>query len=169
MVSFFESVVRDHSKDPPGGRAYVGGTRSLRSVVHHSAGLHSSLNLEVGGEPHFVPRRTDEREFRERVAEGMAGGSGQFDVWRVGVEFPWFSRSVDGPYAVLHRFVSEESVWLLVGDGVLGDGDERFFPNYEVPARFTGGFVSRSQRAVDVLCSCLREDTGDGPGSWVEL
>jgi Zn-dependent alcohol dehydrogenase len=39
-VSFFESVVRDHSKDPPGGRAYVGGTRSLRSVVHHSAGLH---------------------------------------------------------------------------------------------------------------------------------
>jgi hypothetical protein len=32
--------VRDHSKDPSGGRAYVGGTRSLRSVVHHSAGLH---------------------------------------------------------------------------------------------------------------------------------
>ena len=29
-----------HSKDSPGGRAYVGGTRSLRSVVHHSAGLH---------------------------------------------------------------------------------------------------------------------------------
>lgn len=41
MVSFFESVVRDHSKDPPGGRAYVGGAHSLRSVVHHSAGLHS--------------------------------------------------------------------------------------------------------------------------------
>ena len=40
VVSFFESVVRDHSKDPPGGRAYVGGTRSLRFVVHHSAGLH---------------------------------------------------------------------------------------------------------------------------------
>src|SRR5690606_41659626 len=40
VVSFFELVVRDHSKDPPGGRAYVGGTRSLRSVVHHSAGLH---------------------------------------------------------------------------------------------------------------------------------
>ena len=39
-MSFFESVVRDHSKDPPGGRAYVGGTHSLRSVVHHSAGLH---------------------------------------------------------------------------------------------------------------------------------
>jgi hypothetical protein len=39
-VFFFESVVRDHSKDPPGGRAYVGGTRSPRSVVHHSAGLH---------------------------------------------------------------------------------------------------------------------------------
>lgn len=35
-------VVRDHSKDPPGGRAYVAGTRSLRSVVHHSAGLHFS-------------------------------------------------------------------------------------------------------------------------------
>ena len=37
-VSFFESVVRDHSKDPPVGRAHVAGTRSLRSVVHHSAG-----------------------------------------------------------------------------------------------------------------------------------
>jgi excisionase family DNA binding protein len=30
-VSFFELVVRDHSKDSPGGRAYVGGTRSLRT------------------------------------------------------------------------------------------------------------------------------------------
>jgi hypothetical protein len=39
-VFFFESVVRDHSKDPPGGRAHVGGMRSLRSVVHHSAELH---------------------------------------------------------------------------------------------------------------------------------
>lgn len=42
-VSFFESDVRDHSKDPPGGRAYVGGTRSLRSVVHHSAELTTGL------------------------------------------------------------------------------------------------------------------------------
>ena len=48
-VSFFESVVRDHSKDPPGGRAYVEGTRSLRSVVHHSAGLHcSSMRMLLG-------------------------------------------------------------------------------------------------------------------------
>ncbi|MCG7429221.1 hypothetical protein, partial [Dermacoccus nishinomiyaensis] len=49
-VSFFESVVRDHSKDPPGGRAYVEGTRSLRSVVHHSAGLHWSYRVLLDGE-----------------------------------------------------------------------------------------------------------------------
>ena len=43
LVEVWLSVVREHSKDPSGGHAYAGGTCSLRSVVHHSAGRHSAL------------------------------------------------------------------------------------------------------------------------------
>ena len=51
-VSFFESIVRDHSKDSPGDRAYVGGRRSLGSRVHHrSEGLHFGLDQIQGATP----------------------------------------------------------------------------------------------------------------------
>jgi hypothetical protein len=42
VVSFFESVVRDHSKDHPMTVAYLSATRSPGSV-HHSAGRNSTV------------------------------------------------------------------------------------------------------------------------------
>lgn len=62
-MCFFELVVRDHSKDPPGGRAYVGGTRSLRSVVHDFAGLHYGTSWGDGA---------CSTEFREDVLRSRA-------------------------------------------------------------------------------------------------
>jgi hypothetical protein len=40
-ASFSKSVLSDHSKDSPGGRAHVGGTQSPGLVVHQAAGLNS--------------------------------------------------------------------------------------------------------------------------------
>jgi len=58
VVSFFESVLADHSKDHPVAVAYVSATRSPGSV-HHSAGRHSATN-------DYIQRCTEEGLSRPR-------------------------------------------------------------------------------------------------------
>ena len=114
-------------------------------------------------------RNGDQRSFREQVAAILAEGRGYVEVGLFGVPYPCYALSVSDGYGIVHRFDGPESCWLLNGQGILADDDVRLFPVQGDECPFTGGFVCRAQRAVEVVLSRLHGDGPDDPDAWTQM
>jgi hypothetical protein len=116
-------------------------------------------------------RRTSADDYAARIETLLAAGEGYTEVHRAGRQYPLLALSFRDGYGVVHQFAAEDTVFLLVGDGlldahetvrvpVLDDGDD---------TEFSGDHVLSVEHAWAAVREFLRHGAVADLGEWHEL
>jgi hypothetical protein len=84
------------------------------------------------------PQRSGVEDYVSRIDELIARGEGYSEVSVVDQEYPYLALSFRNGFGIVHQFLSEDNVYLLLGDGVVGDDEEVSVLELEGDSRFTG-------------------------------
>lgn len=103
------------------------------------------------------------------MEELLALGVGYSEVSCNAQPYPRLSFAFKAAYGVVAHWSSSEEMFLLAGDGVLSDNKIILVPGLEGDAKYTGAFVSRRERAWDVVKKFIGSGSVDNLGQWTEL
>jgi hypothetical protein len=114
-------------------------------------------------------RRTSAEDYISRMEELLALGEGYSQVSCDDRLYPRVSLAFRAAYGVVAHWSTSEQMLLLLGDGIIPNGETIFVPEAEGDGKYTGAFVSSRQRAWDAVRKFIESGAVDGIGQWVEL
>lgn len=118
------------------------------------------------GRFHAVNKRSDVQELIERVESLREQGSGYVEVSHPEQPFPWLALSFTGQSGVVHQFSSPERSLLLRGDGSVSSDRLVDVPVFEELHPFSGYYVSRTDRALDIVTRFVAGAEPTDLGDW---
>lgn len=92
-------------------------------------------------------RRTSADDYIARIEALLAAGEGYTEVYRAGQQYPLLALSFRDGYGVIHQFSAEDTVSLLVGDGLIDAHQTVHVPVLDdIDVEFSGDYVLRACR-----------------------
>jgi hypothetical protein len=113
-------------------------------------------------------RRSSVETYESRIEVLRALGEGYTEVSWADRDYPHVALSFRNPYGVVH-YMSEDKIYLLAGDGVIGDDQTADVPGLEGDSRFMGAFVLSADHAWEVVKAFLRSGSIEDLGQCWEL
>ena len=128
----------------------------------------SMTSLESG---RFIPgeRSSELHDLASDFSQLRSHGQGYLEVRLPDRPFPQLTLGFRGDYAVIHLFSDEESVSLLIGDGILSSGTSFEVPILDELTEFARDFALSVDHAWDTVRNFTQTRTLEELGEWREL
>lgn len=114
-------------------------------------------------------RHSEERELTESFNALRSRNQGYVEVHFGDAQFPLLTLGFRGDKAVIHLFVNEESVSLLVGNGSMSSDETIEVPVMDDVTPFAGDFALSVDEGWEIVQKFLRTGTFEDLGEWCEL
>ena len=115
-------------------------------------------------------RRTTVEEYVARIEVLRELGEGYTEVSLADRPYPCLTFGFRGGYGVIHQFAAEDMVFLLSGNGAIGDEQRVRIPVLDdADTEWTGEFVLTADRAWAAVMEFLRHGSAESLGHWEQL
>ncbi|MEV6667607.1 hypothetical protein [Streptomyces nigra] len=128
-----------------------------------------SMTTQESGRFSSNERSSEARELIDSFNALRSRGQGYVEVRLSGKEFPQLTLGFRGDKAVIHLFESEESVSLLVGDGVMSSSETLEVPIMDDVVSFSGDFVVGVDDGWEIVLRFITTGTVENTREWCEL